>query len=169
MRLNDPILNLRPEIEQDGEFLARLYRSTREDLLQLNLAEAMLDQLVEMQFRAQQTGYRNHFPDARHVIIEKQGEPIGCTITHHGADLIRLVYLAFLPHERNRGYGRSVIQVLQSEAANAKKPITLSVATQNWQAQRLYVSSGFRPVNIDGANLEMIWLRNVTRQASTAK
>lgn len=169
MQLNDPALNLRPECEHDSEFLARLYRSVREDLLQLDLPEAMLDQLVEMQFRAQQAGYRSQFPDARNTIVEKGGEPIGCVLTHHGDEAMRLVYLALLPHERNRGYGRRLIQALQSEAAGANKPLALSVSTQNLQAQHLYASSGFRPVSNDGVSLEMVWVCDAPVHAGAAE
>lgn len=157
MQLNDPILNLRPECEEDGDFLARLYRSSREDLLQLPLPEAALDSLIDMQFRAQQDACRTLFPGARYSIIEKTGESIGSLLVHHDAGAIRLVYLALLPHERNRGYGRCLIQALQSEAASVKKALTLSVFTQNRSAQRLYYSLGFQVVKADGVSLEMVW------------
>lgn len=169
MQINDPVLSLRPEGEQDREFLAKLYRSTREDLLLLGLPEAMLDSLVEMQFRAHQSGNRTQFPDARHAIVEKGGVPIGSLVAHYGDDAIRLVYLALLPQERRLGYGRRLIQALQSEAARAHKPLTLSVSAQNWQAQRLYVASGFGFVNSGGANLEMTWLGNNAAHSSAEK
>jgi len=157
MQPGDPVLNLRPEGGQDSEFLARLYRSTREDLLLLNLPEAMLQGLLDMQLRAQQAAYRSQFPDARHQILELAGEPIGGLLAHRGDEAIRLVYLALLPHARNRGYGRRLIEALQAEAADADKPLTLSVFTLNTPAQRLYASTGFRPAGNDGINVEMIW------------
>lgn len=157
MCFDDPFLHTRPETAQDADFLARLYRSTREDLLQSGLPEAMLANLIAMQFHAQQSGYRKQFPNAEYFIIEKNGEPMGCLITHRGDDAIRLVYVALLPHERNQGHGRRLIQALQTEAASANKPLTLAVSTQNTQAQRLYISCGFQVVSDDGAYLEMIW------------
>lgn len=157
MRFDDPFLNIRPETARDVDFLARLYRSTREDLLQSGLPEAMLDNLIAMQFHAQQSGYRKQYPYADHAIVEKDGEPMGCLITHRGDDAIRLVYVALLPHERNQGHGRRLIHALQTEAASANKPLTLAVSTQNTQAQRLYVSCGFQVVSDNGAYLQMIW------------
>lgn len=156
MNSDDPLLHIRPKTAQDTDFLARLYRSTREDLLQLGLPGAMLDNMMAMQFHAQQSGYRKQYPDAAYDIIEKSGEPAGCLITHRG-DAIRLVYIALLPHERNRGHGRRLIRALQAEAAGANKTLTLSVSAQNLQAQRLYASSGFQVESNDGVHLEMSW------------
>jgi ribosomal protein S18 acetylase RimI-like enzyme len=158
MQINDPILSLRPEDERDGAFLARLYQSTRDDLLHVNVPEPMLDDLLEMQFCALQAGYRTQFPGARHFVIENEDGPIGCIIVNHGDEAIRLVYIALLPQERNRGYGRRLIHALQHEAASENKPLSLSVSTRNGQALRLYVSAGFRPASTDGINLNMIWL-----------
>lgn len=158
MNIGAPDLNIRTEVEQDTAFLERLNRSTRQDLLQLGLPEALIDNLIQMQFHAQQTGYRTQFPDAEYAVIEKNGEAIGRLVTDKNDEAIRLVYIAFLPHERNRGYGRRLIQSLQAEASGANKPLTLSVDRQNMQAKHLYLSSGFQVGNDDGANLEMIWL-----------
>lgn len=162
MHIDNNALILRPEAEHDKVFLERLYRSTRDDLLQTGLPELMLNNMIAMQFAAQQSGYRNQFPDAAHAIVEKNGESIGSLITNDGGDAIRLVYIALLPHERNRGYGRHLIRALQTEAENASKALTLSVSTQNTQAQRLYASLGFRVVNNSGAYLEMIWTEQTT-------
>lgn len=157
MQFNDAILNLRPECEGDGGFLAGLYRSTREDLLQLALPQEMVDSLIEMQFRAQQAAYRSQFPGARYHILEEAGAPIGGLLVHRGEEGIRLVYLALLPQARNRGYGRRLVETLQAEAASANKPLALSVSVLNVHAQRLYASTGFGPVAYDGINVEMTW------------
>lgn len=157
MHTDTPLLNLRPETAQDVHFLAQLFRSTREDLLQLPLPEAMLSNLVEMQFNAQQSSYRQHFPDAEFSVIEKDGERIGRLITHDGDTAIRLVCIALLPQARNQGHGRYLLQTLQAAATFAGKPLALSVSTQNAAAERLYLSLGFQTSHDDGANLEMIW------------
>jgi ribosomal protein S18 acetylase RimI-like enzyme len=157
MHINGPLFNIRPETELDKDFLARLYRSTRDDLLQIGLPEAMLANLLAMQFNAQQSSYRKQYPDACCTIIEESGGPIGCMIVNRGDDAIRLVYIALLPQARNRGYGRGLIQALQDEALSANKALTLSVSTQNVPAQRLYARMEFETGGNSGANLEMIW------------
>lgn len=162
MALNIIDLNLRPKIEQDNGFLEKLYRSARPDLLQLDLPGPLLENLIQMQFNAQQSNYHAQYPNAEHAIIEKKGEAIGYLIINKNTEAIRLVFIAFLPHERNQGYGRHLIQTLQSEAAATNKPLTLSVNPLNTTAKHLYLSSGFQIENDDGANLEMIWLGHAT-------
>jgi ribosomal protein S18 acetylase RimI-like enzyme len=157
MQFHDPILNLRAEREGDATFLAALYRSTREDLLQLGLPQVMLEGLLDMQFRAQQAGYRSQFPGARYHILEKAGEPVGGVLVHDGEEAMRLVYIAILPQERKLGHGRRLIAAVQAEAARANKPLKLSVMAHNLDAQRLYLACGFLPAGGDGVNLEMRW------------
>jgi ribosomal protein S18 acetylase RimI-like enzyme len=157
MPINHPDLHVRPEVPQDMDFLAQLYRSTRGDLLQLSLPEVMIDNLISMQFNAQRTAYRTQFPDGEFLIVEKNGEPIGYLVTHHGNETIRLVCIAFLPDERNRGYGRSLIQTLQNNAAGAAKTLALTVDPRNEQAKHLYLSLGFQVNSDDGANINMSW------------
>ncbi|HEY6095705.1 MAG TPA: GNAT family N-acetyltransferase [Gallionellaceae bacterium] len=157
MQFDDSALSLRPERERDVAFLAQLYRSTREDLLQLALPEAMLDSLIEMQFHAQQVSYRNQFPGTPFQILEKHGAPIGGLLIHYGVEAIRLIYIALLPHERSFGYGTALIRALQLEATNYNRPLTLSVAVHNCRAYKLYASCEFEPARRDGTTIEMVW------------
>ncbi len=150
-------LSLRPESLLDTDFLANLYRSTREDMLHIGLPGAMLDNLIGMQFRAQQDSYRQRFPHGDFSIVEIEGRPIGRLITSHGDESLRLVFIALLPQERNQGFGRRLLQSLQASAAATRKPLELSVDTMNVQAKRLYLSLGFQIRNDNGASLEMIW------------
>ncbi|MDX8399825.1 MAG: GNAT family N-acetyltransferase [Gallionellaceae bacterium] len=159
--MNNLSLTLRPETEQDVAFLKRLFRSTREDLLQLGLPEPMLENLMLMQFNAQQSSYHSQFPNAEFSIVEKNGEPIACLVIHRDDAAISIVNIALLAEERGKGYGSSLITTLQDEAATANKPVTLSVSCMNLRAQQLYQSLGFRVIDDTGANLEMIWHQDV--------
>lgn len=149
-------LYIRPETPQDQAFLARLYRSTRDDLRMLPIT--VLDGLLTMQFQAQQNSHRQQYPGADYCIVELDGEPVGCLAVHREPDAIRLVNIALLPETRNRGHGRGLIRSLQTEASTAGIPLTLSVSTQNAGAQRLYAALGFRITDDNGAYREMIWL-----------
>lgn len=160
--MNNTDLNIRPEVEPDKAFVERLYRSTRDDLLQLGLADALIDNLIRMQFQAQQASYRIQFPAAEYSIVEKEGNAIGYLIVDKSDAATRLVYIALLPSERNKKYGRRLIQALQIEASGANKPLTLSVDPQNIPAKHLYLSSGFQVKNDDGVNLEMTWFEQAT-------
>lgn len=168
MQLDNTDLHVRLAAEQDLDFLKKLYRSTRDDLLQMGLPEAVIDNLLDMQFRAQLGGYRTQFPHARHCLVEKHGEAVGSLITNDGSDEIRLVYIALLPQERNKGNGRRLLEALQAEALTAKKPLKLSVDPRNAQAVHLYLSAGFQQTGNDGANLEMLWRSNERELEGTA-
>lgn len=149
-------LQLRPETEEDTTFLKSLYYSTRADLQQLGLPPALLDNMMSMQFHAQRSSYRSRFPDSENSIVEKYGKPIGELVKHAGTADIRLVYIALLPEERGKGYGRRLIGALQSEAARAGKALALAVDPLN-PAKKLYLSLGFQVALDEGINLEMIW------------
>lgn len=165
MHLSHPLLRTRPEAPHDSDFLACLHRSTRDDLLRAGLPERVLEQVLAMQCRAQQSSYRQHFPNAEFSIIEQDGAAIGQLIVHRDNTDIRLVYIALLPRVQRRGYGRGLLRALQAEAALKCKPVTLSVSKQNIAAQRLYASLGWCATSQDDANLEMIWLNPVTPAA----
>lgn len=160
-------LRIRPEAEDDRAFLKSLYVSTRDDLLQLGLPEALLDNLMSMQFDAQQMGYRQQYPAADFSIIERNDHPvpvpIGCMDVYRGTDAIRLINIALIAEARNRGCGRSLILALQAEAAAAGKPLTLSVSAHNLGAQRLYTTLQFGIRGNDGVYLEMVWPAGLSR------
>lgn len=160
--MTETVLTIRPEGIDDLDLLAHIYRSTREDLLQAGLPDNMLQPLLAMQFQAQQASYRQHYPDADFAIIEQSGQAVGSLITQDGSDSIRLIYIALLPQERNRGIGRQLIKRLQEEAAAKGKPLSLSVSIQNSRAEKLYAALGFCVAGEDGAHRQMIWRAQAT-------
>jgi ribosomal protein S18 acetylase RimI-like enzyme len=155
--MTDPVFTLRPEAAEDGDFLAGLYRSTRDDLLHIGLPEPMLDNLMAMQFAAQRSGHRQQYPDGDFCIVETAGKPVGCLAVHRGTADIRLINIALHPEARGSGLGSLLIRALQEEAATSAKPLTLTVSPQNIGAQRLYAKLGFTAVSNNGAYLEMAW------------
>lgn len=149
----DSGLRLRPECGADLSFLKILFRSTREDLLRLELPGPMTDSLIEMQFQAQRKGYFGQFPEAESFVVEKRGKSIGSLLKDENEFEIRLVYIALVPEERGKGYGRRLVSSLQKKG----KTVRLSVDPRNIPARTLYFSLGFRKEREEGANLEMIW------------
>jgi ribosomal protein S18 acetylase RimI-like enzyme len=153
MVLNIIDLNIRVKSGQDNASLERLYRSTRPDLLQLGLRDPLLGNLIEMQFNVQQASYHSQYPDAEHSVSEKRDESIGYLISNKTGEAIRLIYIAVFPHECNRGYGRHLVQALQSEAAVVSKSLKFSVDPLNMPAKHRYLTSGFQTQHNYGANL----------------
>ncbi|HZX31472.1 MAG TPA: GNAT family N-acetyltransferase [Rhodocyclaceae bacterium] len=153
----DTLFSLRPEAPLDDDFLVKLFRSTRDDLLHIGLPEPMLDNLIAMQFRAQQNGHRQQYPEGNFCIVEAAGEPVGSLAVCRGTAGIRLINIALRPEARGNGLGSRLIRALQAEATASAKPLTLSVSTQNIGAQRLYAKLGFTAVSNNGAYQEMAW------------
>ena len=135
----------RAPVPGDSPFLARLYASTRQDLLGSGSADpALAAALIAMQQRLQAADYDARFPDAVHLILQDGGEPVARIVLEHGREALRLVDIALLPEARGRGLGSAVLRALQQCAAERDLPLTLSVHRANPRARRLYLALGFR-------------------------
>ena len=150
-------LYLRPETKEDHAFLEALHRLTRPDLLQLGLPQDLLDSMLEMQFRAQRSSYRQEFPQSENYVIELDGVAVGSLLKHVDETAIRLIYIALLPEVRGKGYGRHLVSELQRETTASGKSLLLSVDPFNVPARSLYLSLGFGIGRQDGPNVEMFW------------
>ncbi|NHZ83100.1 GNAT family N-acetyltransferase [Massilia sp. CCM 8695] len=135
----------RAPVEADAPFLARLYASTRQDLLGTGSADpALAASLIAMQQRLQAADYRARFPDAEYLVLHQAGEPVARIVVDHGRAALRLVDIVLLPRARGRGTGRALLGALQRFAADHDLPLTLSVHHANPRARRLYLGLGFR-------------------------
>jgi len=168
MKLNIPAgLHIRPASSSDTAFLAKLHHSTRQDLQILDAGQDLVEELIDMQFRAQQQGYGDKFPDAMYFIIEKHHEAIGKATLDFGHNEIRLIDLAFIPAARNHGFGKAIIQSFQHCAAQTMTPLTLSVLQHNIAAKRLYLSLGFTIDQISPPYELLIWYPASTEYRQT--
>src|SRR5581483_11449538 len=74
MTSDTPQVSLRDATPDDDEFLANLYGSLRQQELDLTGWDAaQRDAFIRMQFAAQQTHYRTHYPTGIHQIILLDG------------------------------------------------------------------------------------------------
>jgi len=137
-------LHIRPSRAVDKAFLVKLHHAVRNDLQLIDGEKDQIESIIEMQFRAQNEGYGEQFPNAMYFIIEKHHEPIGKATVDFGPNEIRLIDIAFLPQARGHGFGSAIIQSFQVCASNAAAPLTLSVAQANVTAKQLYLSLGFQ-------------------------
>ncbi|NHZ64224.1 GNAT family N-acetyltransferase [Massilia genomosp. 1] len=142
----------------DAPFLARLYASTRQDLLGSGGADPTLAaSLISMQQRLQGADYRARFPDALYLILHEGQEALARIVVDHGPLAVRLVDIALLPHARGRGIGSAVLRALQQWAAGHGLPLTLSVHRSNPQARRLYLNMGFAIERVDALADALRW------------
>ncbi|MFP5236428.1 MAG: GNAT family N-acetyltransferase [Acidobacteriota bacterium] len=123
----------------------------------LGLAAEQLEPLLEMQFRARQTGYAQTFPAATDFILcREDGTAVGRHLVERQADCYRCIDIAVLDEDRNRGIGTWALRQLQQIASIEGVPFRLRVMKNN-PAQRLYERLGFIKVSGDELAYEMEW------------
>jgi ribosomal protein S18 acetylase RimI-like enzyme len=152
-------LRLRQERDEDAGFRFHLFCDSRSPELALlrQLGAEAFDQIMRFQFQAQTMSYRASFPQARFDIIELDGTPVGRIVVDRPGTMIHIVDQAVVPALRSRGIGTAVMQALMDEAAKARLPVRLKVASSNDPSIRLYQRLGFAPIDSTSLYLEMEW------------
>ncbi|WP_122678996.1 GNAT family N-acetyltransferase, partial [Pseudomonas viridiflava] len=70
---------------------------------------------------------------------------------------IRVLYLAFIPAARGRGYGRTVLKGVQQAAEQIRCPVATVVWANNPQALQHYLALGFQVQEQDVAAQRLVW------------
>ncbi|HEY0545749.1 MAG TPA: GNAT family N-acetyltransferase [Pyrinomonadaceae bacterium] len=148
-----PAVRLRPASDDDESFLQTVYGDSRsEELMRVPWSEEQRAAFVRMQFAAQQSHYREHFPNATHEVILVDGRPAGRLYVDRRDVEIRILDISMLVEFRGRGVGSLVIKNLIEEADAEGK--TVSVYVENYSPSRfLFERMGFRQVADEGINL----------------
>ncbi|SIT13079.1 Acetyltransferase (GNAT) family protein [Roseivivax lentus] len=144
--------------DADMDFLQRVYRSTREDELALTgWSEDEKAAFIAMQFNAQHSHYRAHYPDALWLVIEREGTPIGRLYLERWDREHRIIDIALLPDSRGHGIGGAILVDLQREArAAGGKALSIHVEKNN-PAMALYHRLGFVRTEDKGVYDLMRW------------
>jgi len=158
-------MQLRPATPADQAFLKAVYASTRADELALlsDWDETAVQALVEMQYQAQNSFYRQQYPQAEHSIIVSEGEAVGRLWLARLATELRLLDLSLLPPWRGQGLGTQCLSHLQAQASKLCLALSLHVEINN-RAQRLYQALGFEVQGQQGLHLHMLWRPVATPQ-----
>jgi GNAT superfamily N-acetyltransferase len=141
----------------DLDFVKLIYRSTRDDLSQLDAEDEFIDILIEQQFQAQAHSYEQEFPSATHLIIEHQAQSVGRLILDFGSDSLNILDVALSRDMRGRGLGSHLLRGLQEAAVRVGAPLHLSVDPANVGAHRLYLQLGFVQIGTMGLNFKLEW------------
>jgi ribosomal protein S18 acetylase RimI-like enzyme len=143
-------VDLRPATPDDREFLLAVFRTTREDELALtNWTELEKAAFIDAQFRAQDSYYREVYPDGRFLVVTLANQPIGRLYLVRLADELRVIDIALVPSHRGQGIGSSLLADVTAEADAAALPVSLHVEPWN-PAKRLYERLGFRTIEVRG-------------------
>lgn len=148
---------LRPETDQDKDFLLALYISTRdEELLNIGWSHSDIQSFLTQQFEAQTRYYRQLYPHADYQLVELGGIPMGRFYLNREENEYRLIDISLLPAFRNQTLGLFLIRTLQHAASKAGMPVSLHVENNN-PAIRLYRRLGFTELKNDGVHILMTW------------
>jgi ribosomal protein S18 acetylase RimI-like enzyme len=154
-----PPVSLRAATPEDAEFLAAVYASTRiEELAATGWSDGQKAGFCQMQFTAQDTHYRQHYPTAEYSVIELSEIPIGRLYVDRWSREIRIMDIAILPKHRGHGIGTTLIEELQCEAMRTDRSLSIHVECFN-PALRLYERLGFRMAEDKGVYFLMEWKR----------
>lgn len=145
----------------DEAVMFSLFSAVRSEELGMQAWPPQLrDQILRMQFDAQQSGYRSEYPGATTRLIFQDGVAIGWVIVDSGDSALLGIDIALLSEQRSRGIGTRIIQALQSEAAATSRPFRIVVQRTNQRAAALYKRLGFRDAGGDHVYSFMEWRRD---------
>jgi ribosomal protein S18 acetylase RimI-like enzyme len=143
-------VSLRSESPEDDAFLRRLIlESVAEELGAAAWPEPMRSHLLGVQCAGRRQSRRVDFPDAASYVIQADGENAGWLVVASMPEEMHIVDFMILPQMRGRGLGTAAIRKILSTAADAGKPVRLSVNPMNRGAIRLYERLGFRKIGQD--------------------
>ncbi|WP_049976294.1 GNAT family N-acetyltransferase [Azospirillum sp. B506] len=152
-------LGLRPETDQDQEFLRTLYVSVRwEELAPADWTDDAKVGFLSQQFIFQTRHYKTHYAGAAWGIITDGGDPVGRLYLHQGPSDLRIVDISLLPSHRGRGIGAGFIRAVFAQGAAAGTGVSIHVEMFNHAARRLYERLGFVQTGDDtGVHRRMDW------------
>ena len=157
-----PPVSLRPATAEDTESLAAVYAATRmEELAATDWDDAQKAEFCRMQFIAQDSHYRQHYPTAEFSVIEVSGTFVGRLYVDRWPREIRIMDIAILPEHRGKGIGTHLLLALKKKAADSRRRLSIHVERFN-PALRLYERLGFRMTEDKGVYFLMEWPPDLT-------
>lgn len=152
-----PPATLRAVTHSDRDFLVAVYAATRMDeLAATDWTDDHKAEFCRMQFTAQDSHYRQHYPTAEYHVIEAGGAPVGRLYVDRWKREIRIMDIAILTECRGKGIGSALLLDLQREAASSDRSLSIHVERFN-PAMRLYQRLGFQVIEDKGVYLLMEW------------
>ncbi|HXT07740.1 MAG TPA: GNAT family N-acetyltransferase [Roseiarcus sp.] len=148
---------LRPATPADEAFQCALFRDQRAPLLRhARLPGPAIDNLLDLQRRARSSSYRENFPAARWLIVERDDEQIGELIVDAREDGAHIVDITLHPRHQGRGIGPALVRAVMD--ASGQRGVSALADVGNAPSRRMFARLGFveGPCG-DGANVELRW------------
>lgn len=132
--------------ERDGEFIEKVYRSTREKELNLTgWPEDQKHRFIIMQSMAQLVDFKRNYKGTNYRIILYKKKPAGRLYLWETNSEVWVIDISLLPEFRGKGIGRSILSDIIERSRKKNKTVALHVALGN-PARRLYERLGFKKV-----------------------
>jgi GNAT superfamily N-acetyltransferase len=149
----------RPERPDDEQFLLELFAAHHSTVMrQAGLPAAMIDKLMETQFRSQTATFRGMFPDAIYSIIAFEGEEIGRFIEHDETDVVYFVDFLLAPQHQAKGFGPAITWALMEEWAARGRGTRVEVMVTNTPCLTMCRRLGFTEGEPnERAHVELRW------------
>ena len=149
----------RPERPGDKRFLFELFAAHNGAMLRLaGLPGAMIETLLEAQFRSQAATYRNMFPNAIYSIIAFEGDEIGRFIEQDETDVVYFVDFLLSPQHQAKGIGPAITRALMEEWASRGRGTRVEVMINNEPCLKMCRRLGFTEGEPDDrAFVELRW------------
>lgn len=143
-------ISIRSISSSDFAFLKRVYRSTREDELQLTgWDETQKSKFIEFQFNAQHSHYTNAYDGAELNLILLKNIPVGRLYLWKTKIQIRIMDIALLPDYRGKGIGTRILNSLVQESEESGKKLSIHVEYNN-PALHFYEKLDFKKTDDTG-------------------
>lgn len=149
--------SFKPVTQEDDRLLIEVYGSTRLDEMSLtDWNENQRAAFVEMQYRAQQSHYREYYPEGEHYVILAGETAIGRLYVAEIEKEVRILDITLLPKYRGLGFGRRIIEELLAEGTTIGKPVRIYVESFN-RSLGLFQRLGFSKVDENEHSYLMEW------------
>lgn len=149
---------LTPVSSSDEPFLVELYASTRaEEMTLVPWSSEQKQAFLQMQFEAQNSYYRERYPNASFDLIKFNDSPVGRLYLAELADEIRIIDLTFLPAHFDPQVFEALIEDILRKGARVGKPVRIHLENYDPQTE-IFVRLGFRKIGEHG--IYFLWQRD---------
>ena len=152
-------ITVRPVRQDDEPYLRELRAESDSERLLLDyviVEEALKKRLLEHQFDARQSYFREADWDKKECLIEMELQPVGSFVVMQDSGEIRLADIVIQKSHRGLGIGFAIIQSIQQESVRSNRPLRLHVEKNN-PALEWYGNIGFRVLEDQETHFFLEW------------